>query len=227
VGTGVLLAGGNFNLVHGNEIYDNWRYGVVLFWVPGVVRGDTTPLAQLDTSHNNRVADNRFGFHPAGVVQPNGTDLWWDEQGLGNCWEGNVSATGSVTEDALLPLPTCSLGSLLPVGDATKSIGLLPCSAYNRRSNPAPTDCDWYTTPAVPAGRQAAPGEGGAEGDGGAAGGVAPTAPASTESSAEGAAPARDLLPATGSGPPLPLAALVGVAAAVALAVRRRASRPR
>src|SRR5690606_37499587 len=139
--------------VNDNEIYDNWRNGVMIFWVPGIIRGDSGVLAQLDTSNHNRVADNRFGFHPAGVVQPNGTDLWWDDQGIGNCWEGNVAATGTVTFDALLPLPDCTIGSLLPAGNAVKSLQLLPCGEYNRSSNPSPANCDWFTTPAVPAGR--------------------------------------------------------------------------
>ena len=225
VGTGVLLAGGNHNLVRANEIYDNWRYGVVLFWVPGIVRGETDALTQIDTSHGNRTTGNRFGFHPAGVVQPNGTDLWWDNQGIGNCWEGNRSASGAVTYDALVPLPDCRVSSLLPIGDATKSLQLLPCSAYNARSNPAPKDCDWFTTPGVPAGRQPAPGEAPAT-DGptdqeGATPSSDPTAPASPAGDGR-----RDRLPATGSGQPLAVAAAVGVAAALALAVRRR-SQPR
>lgn len=223
VGTGILLAGGNHNLVRANEIYDNWRYGVVLFWVPGIVRGDTDLTAQLDTSNHNRVAENRFGFHPSGVVQPNGTDLWWDEQGLGNCWEGNVSATGTVSVDSLLPLPTCAVGSLLPVGDVTKSLQLLPCGEYNRRSNPAPARCDWFTTPAVPAGRQAAPDEGDAAPEPGstvAAGGAVDAATPSTVGST------RDQLPATGASRPLAVAAAVAVAAAAALALRRRTREP-
>ena len=29
------IAGGNYNFVNNNLIYDNWRNGVMLFWVPG------------------------------------------------------------------------------------------------------------------------------------------------------------------------------------------------
>jgi hypothetical protein len=60
VGTGVLVAGGNSNFVNENEIYDNWRAGAMLFYVPGAVRGDYTPAAQLDTSNNNRYTANRW-----------------------------------------------------------------------------------------------------------------------------------------------------------------------
>jgi hypothetical protein len=83
VGTGVLIAGGNSNFVAENQIYDNWRAGAMLFYVPGAVRGEYTPGAQIDTSNNNHYRDNRLGFHPSGVTQPNGVDFSWDEQLLG------------------------------------------------------------------------------------------------------------------------------------------------
>ena len=34
VGTGVLIAGGNYDSTDHNWIYDNWRYGTMQFWVP-------------------------------------------------------------------------------------------------------------------------------------------------------------------------------------------------
>jgi hypothetical protein len=160
VGTGVLIAGGNRNLLEANEIYDNWRAGVKLLWVPGAVRGDYALTQQFDTSNGNHVRDNRFGFHPAGVVQPNGRDVEWDEQGIGNCWQGNVSSTGAVTHDATLPLPDCtSGGSKSPLGNGTKTALMASCALYNREDMPDPPNCDWFDNPAVPAGRQEAPGE--------------------------------------------------------------------
>jgi hypothetical protein len=214
VGTGVLIAGGNLNLVRDNDIYDNWRNGVMLFWVPGAVRGDLDVLAQLDTSNGNRFIGNRLGLHPAGVVQPNGVDFWWDDAGLGNCWEGNVSSAGAPTSNAtLLTLPTCALGSLLPAGVAVKSVELLPCAEYNRTSNPSPSNCDWFTSPAVPAGRQAAPGEAA----------LPATPPAQQVADAHEHSPGG--LPATG---PLPPALLLVVAIGAILAtrhLRRRTAR--
>ncbi len=161
VGTGVLMAGGNRNFVHANEIYDNWRAGAMLFYVPGAIRGDFTPQSQLDTSNGNHYTANRLGFHPSGVVQPNGVDFSWDEQGLGNCWQDNVSATGEVTDDSdVVPLADCdSGGSVSPVGNLTKSARYAPCSEYNREDNPDPVGCDWFDSPPVPAGRQAAAGQ--------------------------------------------------------------------
>ncbi|HUR13040.1 MAG TPA: right-handed parallel beta-helix repeat-containing protein [Mycobacteriales bacterium] len=162
VGTGVMIAGGNRNFVDANQIYDNWRSGVMLFWVPGALRDDTSLAAQYDTSNGNHFTRNLLGRHPSGVVQPNGTDFWWDEQGIGNCWEGNRSAPAAVTSNYPLPvgLPTCSGGgSLLPVGNPAKSATLVPCARYNREDEPDPVGCDWFDSPARPADRQAARGE--------------------------------------------------------------------
>ncbi len=157
VGTGVLIAGGNLNLVRDNLIHDNWRAGAMLFWVPGAIRGDMEPTAQLDTSNGNRFVENRLGYHPSGVTQPNGVDFWWDDQGVGNCWQDNDPATGEVTHNATSPLglPDCdSGGSVLPAGNAIKSASLVPCATYDRWENPDPPGCDWFDAPPEPAGRE-------------------------------------------------------------------------
>jgi hypothetical protein len=212
VGTGVLIAGGNYNLLRDNDIYDNWRNGVMQFWIPGAIRGDYEPGAQLGTSNGNRYVGNRMGRHPAGAVQPNGLDFWWDDQGVGNCWEENSSATGAVTHNALVPLlPDCETGSLVPVGNV-KDATLLPCSEYNREDNPDPVGCDWLDSPAEPAGRQAAPDD---DAQDAAVAGVTAQAPPQPAR-----APSR--LPATGS-PAWVFGAGTALAAlALGLRVRRR-----
>lgn len=162
VGTGVMIAGGNRNLVENNLIYDNWRQGVMLFWVPAALRGENGAEAQVDTSNGNHFVNNTLGRSPSGLRQPNGTDFWWDEQGIGNCWEGNKSVRGTVTHNVALPtgLPTCADGgSLLPLGNAVKSATLVPCSEFNREDNQDPPGCDWFDSPAAPADRQAERGE--------------------------------------------------------------------
>jgi hypothetical protein len=226
VGTGILVAGGNRNLVEQNEIYDNWRAGAMLFYVPGAVRGDFGPQAQYDTSNGNHYVGNRMGFHPSGVKQPNGVDFSWDEQGVGNCWQDNASSTGKVSDDTVLPaLPDCdSGGSLSPVGNVVKSASMVSCATYNREDMPDPPGCNWFDSPAEPAGREDAPGEP-----------AAPPAPAEGETAPAGlvaeaapqAAPARVLgLPATG-GTLLPaLGALVLGSAVWALRRRRLVHAP-
>jgi hypothetical protein len=89
VGSAVMIAGGNWNLTKGNDIYDNWRYGGMQFNVPALLREEEAPDSQFDTSHNNHWVDNNLGMSPEGWVQPQSLDFWWDDQGSGNCWQGN------------------------------------------------------------------------------------------------------------------------------------------
>ncbi len=186
VGTGVMIAGGNANFVRNNIVYDNWRNGFMSYNVPTIVRyqgdieygirnndpGALDALAESianegDTSHDNHFVDNEFGLHPGGFTQPNGLDVWWDDQGTGNCWEGNTSTSTDPTASVSgvsnnassgFVLPTCEVGgSVNPVPNPAKSGGLLPCAVFNRTDNPDPVGCDWLQNPTAPAGREAAP----------------------------------------------------------------------
>jgi hypothetical protein len=57
VGSGLILYGANRNRIANNHIWDNWRSGVRLFYVPAAVRGDLDPRSQFDTSNGNRFED--------------------------------------------------------------------------------------------------------------------------------------------------------------------------
>jgi hypothetical protein len=114
VGTGLILAGRNDNLYAENQVYDNWRFGFMQLWVPAPLRGENDPALFRDTSHHNRYLDNQMGGEHG--EQPNGLDLWWDEQGDGNCWDRNTSPAGAVTTDPV-ELPGCAH----PSGDTAHS----------------------------------------------------------------------------------------------------------
>jgi hypothetical protein len=87
VGTGVTIAGGNFDLIDHNKIYDNWRYGTLHLWVPAVLRDEMNPLLTYDTSNNNHTIGNRLAENLDGPWrQPNGVDFFWDREGSGNCY---------------------------------------------------------------------------------------------------------------------------------------------
>ena len=183
VGTGVLIAGGNHNLVRTNQIYDNWRAGVMQFYVPAAIRDDVRPAAQYDTSNDNHYIDNAFGEHPDGFVQPNGVDVWWDDQGVGNCWQGNTSSSPelggqdnpltTVSHNSVFPvLPDCdSGGSVNQAPNPAKSGVLLPCATYDRDESPQdlqfqdPPGCNWFEDQSEPAGREEAPDDGSWGGD--------------------------------------------------------------
>ena len=121
-------------------------------YVPAFVREEPDPSKQVDTSHFNRYASNRMGFGLSGATLPNGLDFWWDEQGQGNCWEGNVSSGGAVTSDPAA-LPRCrDYSPLFLPFNPVKSLPLVPCISYDS-SDPVlrdPPGCTWQRTPSTP-----------------------------------------------------------------------------
>ena len=159
VGTGVLIAGGNFNSTDHNWIYDNWRYGTMQFWVPAPLRDEMDPAKLYDTSHHDHTTDNEMGFAPDGSVHHNGMDHWWDDEGAGNCWQGNRYSRGVQTSNFTLPPPSCDAGgSVQSPGLSVKDAGFLTCSQYDR-GDPSlkhPPGCTWFDDPVRPSARAAA-----------------------------------------------------------------------
>ena len=90
VGTGILWPGMNNGNVHDNYIFDNWRYGAMLFAIPdvlvtpenevepGISCPTATPVAHPEdntgqsTSCGNRYHDNHLGVTPPGWEPPVG-----------------------------------------------------------------------------------------------------------------------------------------------------------
>ncbi|WP_372727690.1 right-handed parallel beta-helix repeat-containing protein [Nocardioides sp.] len=159
VGTGVLIAGGNFNSTDHNWIYDNWRYGTMQLWVPAALRDDYDPRHMYDTSNHNRTFKNKFGISPSGRERPNGMDHWWDDQGNGNCWEDNEYAGGKRTDNFTFPVPSCADGgSVFTPGAFVKDAGFLSCVEYDRNDPDwrHPPGCSWFDSPSRPGPRAAA-----------------------------------------------------------------------
>ena len=160
IGTGILIGGGNYNRIERNEFFDNWRAGAMQIYVPASLRDE--PDKEGDTSHFNRYRANRLGFAPGGVLQPNGVDFWWDDQGEGNCWQDNQSNGGDVTHNAADPrgLPDCDSGGSPGVPlNAIKTSQIASCATYDRRGDDTaqdPPECDFFDPPARPGGREPA-----------------------------------------------------------------------
>jgi Periplasmic copper-binding protein (NosD) len=150
VGTGVIIAGGNRDLLRGNAFYDNWRYGVLLFGVPASLRGDRDPAHQQDTSNGNRFVSNSMGRSPAGTSAPNGLDFAWDGQGAGNCWENNASMSGDAHQSDPAELPACPGSTVSSPPNPAFLAPLVPCAAWDPKKQPMPPGCDWFTTPQKP-----------------------------------------------------------------------------
>ncbi|MEO7197924.1 MAG: hypothetical protein ABIZ50_05575, partial [Solirubrobacterales bacterium] len=157
VGTGIIMAGANRNLVRNNQIYDNWRYGLMLINVEAVIRGDTDPAHQLDTSNGNQILDNVMGVGADGNPAPNGDDLLWDVGGQGNCFEGNHGPGGAAATIAnvtalLTPLMKCPGSPIYLPSQPTVQAPLVPCAAWdpNVELLQNPPGCDWFITPPKP-----------------------------------------------------------------------------
>ena len=146
VGVGLFYGGGNRNLVRDNHIYANYRRGMMLFWVPATLRGENDPARQSDTSNGNRFVDNKLGMDLRGEPAPNGIDIWWDEQGIGNCFSGNAtksSRSGRVVTNGI-ELPECPNAGGSPTSNPLSSAELVGCTAWDPRDNPRPIGCDWF-----------------------------------------------------------------------------------
>lgn len=186
VGTGTVVAGGNYDWFHRNRFYDNWRQGTFQFWVPAELReGTVDPDAHIrdvcgpdggqlcppqETSHWNTYSANRLADNaPQSYVQPNGADFGWDLEGQGNCWDqtgsdANTSAAGPVTysgvdttvEHGDLPAFPACERRALTYSPAATNALEAGCINYDQAADPDPAGCDWFEPLSVPAGRQPA-----------------------------------------------------------------------
>jgi hypothetical protein len=149
VGVGILIAGGNNNNIAGNRIYDNWRRGTMLLYVPDSL-SDESKTSANSTSHRNRYHNNVMGIAPNGAKMPNGVDFWWDEApgSMNNCWYDN----GVVSTDPPGPLMPSDCNNVSAgVTYPGKFFGeLAPCAGSIETDQYDSTTCPWFRTPDKP-----------------------------------------------------------------------------
>ena len=159
VGTGILIAGGNEDIVRGNRIYDNWRNGTMLLWVPAAARGEPDPTKTYDTSWGNQYLTNTMGVRPDGTSDPNGLDFWWDEEngneepglpGPLNCWSGNVAFGKKKPTSDPPALPGCPGARTFQAGNPAKTASQATCATWDPQTNTDPPGCDWFRLPPEP-----------------------------------------------------------------------------
>jgi hypothetical protein len=149
VGTGLLIAGGNRNLLANNFIYDNWKWGAAVIWIAAAIRDDNDPSRQFDTSNGNQFLNNLMGISPHGTRARNGTDFFWDEEGVRNCWQGNEIRSPTVPSS----LPGCPGSDTFQSANPATDSMLVACSAWDPGGNSSqqrPPGCDWFDTPPKP-----------------------------------------------------------------------------
>jgi hypothetical protein len=123
---------------------------VRLFWVPASLRGENDPALQYDTSNGNQFLENRFGTRPDGTRDPNGIDVYWDEEGKANCWHANTGAGGAAITSDPPALPDCPNGNPFTTGNTGKLAMEVPCATWNPTTNQRPAGCSWFDVPPEP-----------------------------------------------------------------------------
>ncbi|MEU8102811.1 right-handed parallel beta-helix repeat-containing protein [Nonomuraea muscovyensis] len=144
-GTGVIVAGGNYNVFRDNQVWGHERAAFQLFGVPAFVRGENRLDRQFDTSGFNRFEGNELGVGPTGEHLPNGLDVWWDGQGTGNCWQaGTTASTPAVLPVCAARAPGLTGGASRLLAEPVKVIKLYLCADFSAQDARLPAGCDWF-----------------------------------------------------------------------------------
>ncbi len=142
-GVGVVLFGADGWTVENNNIFGNWKYGVVLASDP-TNNGD-----QAITSHST-VVNNQMG---KGGADLNATDFFNQGSGVGNCFSGNTSSTfeSSPTATNAQLYPPCPTTDATNAGQTGDSLGDLNMFAkvagYATTTPPENQQCAWTRHP--------------------------------------------------------------------------------
>ena len=119
-GVGIVLYGGDHNVVKKNRVFGNYKWGIASFSGPGelYVANEGDDAINL----NNQIVENVLGREGA---DPNGEyDIWNDASGGGNCWSGNSAnstfAPGNGSKPLAAIYPACPQPELL--NDQAKSL---------------------------------------------------------------------------------------------------------
>jgi parallel beta-helix repeat protein len=137
-GVGIVLYGGDHNVVRGNKVFGNYKWGIASFSGPGetFVANEGNEAKNV----NNEIVENTLGREGA---DPNGEyDIWNDDTGGGNCWGANSVNSTFAPGNGKVPLsqiyPVCPQPEIEYA--AAKSINLVPglqIASLTETGNPA------------------------------------------------------------------------------------------
>jgi hypothetical protein len=111
-GVGIVLHGGDNDVVRGNHVFGNFKWGIASFSGPGeTLIADPGNEAK---NVNNEIVENVMGREGA---DPNGEfDIWNDDTGGGNCWGANSPNSTFAPGNGKVPLgqiyATCPQGEV-------------------------------------------------------------------------------------------------------------------
>ncbi|MFN8162568.1 MAG: hypothetical protein U0R26_01825 [Solirubrobacterales bacterium] len=121
-GVGIVLYGGDHNIVRYNNVFGNYKWGIASFSGPGEIF--VANVGDDAKNINNQMVENVMGREGA---DPNGEyDFWNDDTGGGNCWSGNSAGSTFAPGNGSVPLsqiyPACPQTEVL--NDQVKSINI-------------------------------------------------------------------------------------------------------
>jgi parallel beta-helix repeat protein len=106
-GVGIVLYGGDENVVRNNNVFGNYKWGIASLSGPG--ESFVANVGDDAKNINNEIVGNELGREG---VDPNGEyDIWNDDTGAGNCWSGNSAGASYAPGNGRVPVsqiyPAC------------------------------------------------------------------------------------------------------------------------
>jgi parallel beta-helix repeat protein len=158
-GVGIVLYGSDGNVVRGNRVFGNYKWGIASFSGPGetFVANEGNEAKNV----NNEIVENVMGREGA---DPNGEfDMWNDDTGGGNCWGANsanstfapgngkvplsqiypVCPQGKVTEYASKAVPSINITAGLQIASLSETGNPSTILGYAGQSPPQNQQCTW------------------------------------------------------------------------------------
>jgi hypothetical protein len=147
-GVGVVLFGGDHNVVRANDVFGNYKWGVASFSGPGEVF--VANVGDDAKNINNQIIENTMGRNGA---DPNGEfDFWNDNTGGGSCWGANspgatfAPGNGSVALSRIYP--ACPQAEVL--SDQVRSLDITAGLQVNLKEESDPKTILGYAGSAPP-----------------------------------------------------------------------------
>ena len=138
--------------IQDNAIYDNWRSGVRLFWVPAAIRGENDPAKQFDTSNGNRFIGNQMGVGAGRQAHAQRRRLLLGRAGHRQLLAGQRRARRQGHERPRDRCPPCPTRLAVPARPTRpRPPPRRPAPRGTRTTQPDPPGCTWFTTPPKPA----------------------------------------------------------------------------